>query len=145
VQEAFVAALTTSALPRGDDVGAWLRAITVRKALDWLRKSARRHEQPLPEPGEGQEPAVPSDYPAATVEVLTVRTGLARLKPADRAVLVLADLEGRSMQEVARVLGVTRVAVKLRASRARRRLAKILASASVRSATQGPDTEGMES
>src|SRR5882672_6327292 len=36
VQEAFVAALTTASLPTGD-VGAWLRAITARKALDSLR------------------------------------------------------------------------------------------------------------
>ena len=47
--------LTTSALPTGD-VGAWLRAITARKALDWLRQDARRRERSLPEPGEGAAP-----------------------------------------------------------------------------------------
>ncbi|MDX1388616.1 MAG: sigma factor, partial [Acidobacteriota bacterium] len=40
VQEALIAALTTRALPT-TDVGAWLRAITARKALDFLRRSAR--------------------------------------------------------------------------------------------------------
>jgi len=126
VQEALVAALTTSAIPGGEDVGAWLRAITVRKALDSLRRSARRREQPLPEPGEdGSEPVAP-DNPAVALDVLTVRKGLGRLSATDRAILVLADLEGHSMREVARMLGLTRVAVKLRASRARRRLAGIL-------------------
>jgi len=126
VQEAFVAALTTQALPHGD-VGAWLRAITARKALDWLRKVGRRREQPLPE-GPGQGPAAAGN-PEAGLDALTVRQALATLSPRDRAVLVLADLEGRSMAEVAEALGSTRAAVKLRASRARRRLARILGPA----------------
>ena len=50
VQEAFIAALTTPALPAGD-VGAWLRAIVARKALDSLRRVRRREEQPWPETG----------------------------------------------------------------------------------------------
>jgi len=126
VQEAFIAALTTSALPRGDDVGAWLRAITVRKALDQARRSARRREEPLPTPGEDRDEPVAAGGSSTALDVLRVRRGLAQLAPLDRAVLLLADLEGYSMQEVAQVLGRTRVAVKLRASRARRRLARIL-------------------
>lgn len=126
VQEAFVAALTTSAIPAGEDVGAWLRAITVRKALDALRRSARRREQPLTESGHAGAEPVATENTAAALDVLTIRKGLARLTPIDRAILVLADLEGHSMREVARLLGSTRVAVKLRASRARRRLAGIL-------------------
>jgi RNA polymerase sigma-70 factor (ECF subfamily) len=126
VQEAFIAALTTQALPHGD-LGAWLRAITVRKALDWLRKAGRRREQPLPTPT-GPEP-VADGNPEAGLHALTVRQALATLSAKDRAVLVLADLEGRSMAEVAQTLGSTRAAVKLRASRARRRLARILAPA----------------
>jgi RNA polymerase sigma-70 factor (ECF subfamily) len=139
VQEALVTALTTPALPRGDDVGAWLRAITVRKALDWLRRSARRREQPFSEPGtEGAQP-VAAGNPEAALDVLTVRRLLARLAPLDRAVLVLADLEGRSMAEVADVLGSTRVAVKLRASRARRRLARMVGATGRRVARKGHD------
>ncbi len=120
VQEAFIAALTTPALPRGGDVGAWLRAITARKALDWTRRSARRREQPLSETGEGSAASPPAD------DILTLRTALAHLSPVDRAILVLADIEGRSMGEVAELLGLTRVAVKLRASRARRKLSRML-------------------
>jgi RNA polymerase sigma-70 factor (ECF subfamily) len=132
VQEAFVAALTTPALPRGEDVGAWLRAITVRKALDWQRRTARRLERPLPEPGEENTQPVAAGNPAAALDVLRVRRGLAQLRPVDRAILVLADIEGRSMQEVAQLLGLTRVAVKLRASRARRKLARMLESGRLR-------------
>ncbi len=127
VQEAFIAALTTRAIPTGD-LGAWLRAITARKALDFVRGARRRGEQPLL--GE-DSPAIERGTgavtdPPATLHVLAVRQALARLSSADRAVLVLVDLEGWSMSETARALGFTHVAVRLRAVRARRRLAREL-------------------
>ena len=125
VQEAFVAALTTDALPSGD-VGAWLRAITVRKGLDWLRKNQRLAEQSLPEPDEaGPEPVAPGSS-EDRADVLALRQALGELPAKDRAILLLADVEGRSMAEIAEILGSTRVAVKLRASRARRKLAGML-------------------
>jgi RNA polymerase sigma-70 factor (ECF subfamily) len=125
VQEAFIAALTTSALPEGD-LGAWLRAITVRKALDQMRRSTRRKEQPLPDPGEDSAQLPAADRPGTAVDALTVRAVLSRLSATDRAILVLADVEGRTIAEIASLLGLTRVAVKLRASRARRRLRGML-------------------
>jgi len=125
VQDAFIAALTTSARPTGD-VGAWLRAITVRKALDTLRRARRRGERLLSEIDDaGPEPTA-TDNPASVLDAITVRRGLARLSAIDRAVLVLVDLEGRSMAEAAETLRSTRVAIKLRAVRARRKLARIL-------------------
>jgi RNA polymerase sigma-70 factor (ECF subfamily) len=145
VQEALVAALTTSALPSGD-VGAWLRSIAVRKALDWLRQSKRRAEQPFPEPGQGAPEPRAGGNPEAGIDRLTLRKGLAQLSALDRAVLVLADLEGRSMAEVAQIVGSTRVAVKLRASRARRKLARFLAPvpAATHPADRGIDGEGSQ-
>jgi len=125
VQEAFLAALTTNALPVGD-LGAWLRAITVRKALDVLRRAKRRSEIPLDEPGDGEaEPAV---LPAAPgiVDAGVVRLALEKLAPAERAILVLVDLEGYSMAEAAEILGTNRVAAKVRAFRARKKLALLL-------------------
>jgi RNA polymerase sigma-70 factor (ECF subfamily) len=124
VQEAFIAALTTSTLPTGD-VGAWLRAITARKALDALRSPARRTVQSPRDPvlAAAMEP---SENPASMIEIMAVRQALARLSAADRAVLTLVDLEGRSMRETAVVLGLTGVAVRLRAMRARRKLARLL-------------------
>ena len=125
VQEALIAALTTDALPRGD-VGAWLRAIAARKALDEARRRGRRAEQSLGDP-ETEAPEPPAaGNPGATLEVLVLRQALAALSPSDRAVLTLCDLEGWSMDEAARVLGLTRVATKLRASRARRKLARLI-------------------
>lgn len=119
VQEAFIAALTTTALPAGD-VGAWLRAITVRKSLDALRVAKRTASQDPLETGGGTDGAGSPD------DVLAVREALGRLSPHDRAVLVLVDLEGHSMAEAAAALGTTNVAVRLRAVRARRRLSSLL-------------------
>jgi len=125
VQEAFIAALTTRALPDGD-VGAWLRSIVARKALDAMRGVRRRSESPLPDPTRGdagQDVAAPSSVGVAT---LAVREALARLSPSERAVLVLVDLEGHSMAEAALALGTTNVGTRLRAVRARRKLAHLL-------------------
>ena len=127
VQEAFIAAWTTDALPEGD-LGAWLRAIAARKALDLLRKRKRLAEQSLPGGDEenGPEPALPGDPAETRADVMAARAGLARLAPVDRAILTLVDLEGFSMAEVASALGLTRAAVKLRAMRARRKLARAI-------------------
>jgi len=116
VQEAFIAALTTDALPHGD-VGAWLRSIAARKALDAMRGARRRAETPLDDRRQA---------PAPAADVLAVRQALSRLSAADRAVLVLVDLEGRSMAEAAAALGTTNVGTRLRAVRARRKLARLL-------------------
>jgi RNA polymerase sigma-70 factor (ECF subfamily) len=117
VQEALIAALTTEALPHGD-LGAWLRAIVVRKALDHARRASRRSEVDFDAEAESRSTG---DFPE-TDEVLAVRAAFARLSPADRAVLTLVDVEGFSMAEAARALGATTMAVKWRAVRARRRL-----------------------
>jgi len=116
VQESFIAALTTDALPYGD-VGAWLRSIAARKALDAMRGGRRRAEEPL------DDRCAMATAPA---DVLAVRQALSRLSPADRAVLVLVDLEGHSMAEAAAILGTTNVGARLRAVRARRKLAQLL-------------------
>lgn len=118
VQEAFISALTTPAPPHGD-VGAWLRAIAVRKALDAVRSARRRAERPLPALDAGGRRD-------AADTVLSVRQALARLTVTERAILVLVDLEGHSMAEAAAALGVTNVGARLRAVRARRKLAKLL-------------------
>jgi len=140
VQEAFIAALTTSALPTGD-VGAWLRSITARKAIDAGRQVARRRERDLPEPGGPEpEPAAP-DRAETPLTTIAVRRALAALSPLDRAVLTLVDLEGFSMAEAAQAVGSTVVAVKWRAVRARRRLRLLIEGAPAGAGTE-PAGEG---
>jgi len=51
---------------------------------------------------------------------------LAGLQPADRFLLVLLEVEGWSVAEIAERLGWSRVNVKVRAHRARQRLRRVL-------------------
>ena len=124
VQDALIAAWSTDALPNGD-VGAWLRAIAVRKALDGRRRSRRLAEQPLPL----EEPVPPATGKDALAGVALERA-FRHLAAGDRAVLVLVEVEGLSMAEAARNLGTTTMAVKWRAVRARRRLRALLTGSS---------------
>jgi RNA polymerase sigma-70 factor (ECF subfamily) len=118
VQDALVAALTTNALPSGD-TGAWLRAIAARKALDLLRRSRRRGALEI---DRSEEPMTGGD----AVDVIAARQALAALSATDRAVLTLVDLDGYTTVEAADALGLSRVAVRLRVSRARRKLRRLL-------------------
>ena len=120
VQDALIAAWSTDALPTGD-VGAWLRTIAVRKALDGRRRSRRLAEDPLPT--EEQVFPVPAKDALAGV---ALDRAFRELSAADRAVLVLVEVEGHSMTEAATSLGTTTMAVKWRAVRARRRLRALL-------------------
>ena len=69
------------------------------------------------------EPAVRGGDPSAGVEVERL---LATLPPADRFVLLMLDGEGWSVAEIAAKLGWSRVNVKVRAHRARKRLRELL-------------------
>ena len=51
---------------------------------------------------------------------------LEELSPRRRAVIVLREIEGASVQEIARLLGVTAVTVRWHHSRGRRELRRIL-------------------
>ena len=97
----------------------WLTRICLNCCYDQLKRR-RRPECALP-----TEPhaAAPSHDPTAGVEVERI---LARLPAADRFVLLLLDGEGWSVAEIAERLGWTRVNVKVRAHRARRKLRGIL-------------------
>jgi len=125
VQEALLAAFTTTALPSGD-TGAWLRSIVVRKALDWHRQHKRRSEDSIDDAPAWAELPAGIDEEHRSLSAMAVRQGLEKLSEKDRAVLVLVDLEGATMAEAASVIGATALAVKVRAVRARRRLAVIL-------------------
>ncbi len=99
----------------------WVRRIAVRLATDELR---RRPSAELTD----DEPDL-SPGPEATFETLDAlerfRLQLAALPAAQRAVVVMRDVEGFSIQETAEQLGITPAAVKMRLSRARQSLASL--------------------
>ena len=129
LQEAFVAAWRHAGDFRGDgSARSWLLTIARRQ----VARAARR---PVPEPAGDTESierlgvAAGWGRPGAAVGEETrlgVREAFERLAAADRAVLVLRDLEGLSTDEAAAVLGIGERALKSRLHRARLRLAALL-------------------
>ena len=69
-------------------------------------------------------PAVTSieDAAAARLDLDTVEQGLARLPETYRSVIVLRDVYGLTIDEMAQQLGVSNVTAKVRLHRARKRL-----------------------
>jgi RNA polymerase sigma-70 factor (ECF subfamily) len=99
--------------------GGWLRRIVVRCALDILRR--RRPETPLT----GSERAGGAEERAIETRSRLAHA-LARISALDREILTSVKGEGKPVAEVARELGMTSVAARVRLHRARAKLKKIL-------------------
>lgn len=97
----------------------WLTRVCLNCCYERLRKR-RLKELPL-EPG--VEPATRTPAPEAALEVERL---LGTLKAEDRFILLLLDGEGWSVAEIAERLGWTKVNVKVRAHRARKKLRQLL-------------------
>jgi RNA polymerase sigma-70 factor (ECF subfamily) len=109
----------------------WVSRIAVRVALDHLRKEkGRRNEIGLPELGEdaldwlrsGEEKSEMESRAAAEILDLAMR----ELSPADRVVITMQAIEGRSVKEISAATGSSGVAVRVRALRARAKLRSAL-------------------
>ncbi|MFG1761842.1 RNA polymerase sigma factor SigM [Micromonospora parva] len=132
LQDALLSAHRAAARFRGDSaVTTWLHRIVVNACLDRIRRRQAHPTVPLPdgnraEDGSGtgrSEPAAPAtDHDT----VLVVREALAALPVEQRAALVLVDVQGYPVAEVARILGVAEGTVKSRCARGRARLAVLL-------------------
>jgi RNA polymerase sigma-70 factor (ECF subfamily) len=127
VQEAFLrAARRPAAVPQGaQPEEAWL----VRTLINLCRDRHRRHgvrsrgDSTL---RQAEREAIPSHPEDAAVARATVQAALARLSPRRRAAIVLHELEGVPVREVARLLGVAEVTVRWHLLAARRDLASLL-------------------
>ncbi|GAA2366593.1 hypothetical protein Cme02nite_29930 [Catellatospora methionotrophica] len=100
---------------------AWLYATARHLIANELRARARRER--LSAKAAVTAEAVVDDHAGQVGEHLRVRAVLAGLSPADQEVLRLAEWEALDVAEMAIVLGCSRVAVKVRLHRARRRFA----------------------
>ena len=105
----------------------WVSRIAVRTCYDALRK--QRHDKrhlPLDEMGvELQDRRIDAQLSAAEARSV-VLWAVARLKPEERLVITLMELEEKSVKEIAGLTGWTEVNVKVRAWRARQALKRIL-------------------
>ncbi len=137
LQETFVKAYR--ALPNFDgrsQLSTWLYRIAVNEALMVLRRKEVETisvDAPL-SPEEEQEHIELVDWCCIPEEELlsaetrqVLEEAVARLPASLRMVFLLRDVEGLSTREVAETLGLSEGAVKVRLSRARERLRKLLA------------------
>ncbi len=101
-------------------VGSWLHRIVVNACLDRLRRAKAHRTAPL-------EDVYPVPDRTAQVETaIGVQHALMRLPLEQRAAVVAVDMQGYSIADTARMLGVAEGTVKSRCARARVRLAQLL-------------------
>jgi RNA polymerase sigma-70 factor (ECF subfamily) len=131
-QEVFVRVYLTLNSYRAEigSLSGWLMHVTRNLLIDRYRR-ARRHERfhPIREPYLSvHDPHAPNplQYLARDEAAVRVHTALQRLSPNTRSVIVLHDLEGLALDEVAAILHVPVGTVKSRMIRGRRELARIL-------------------
>ena len=116
----------------------WLSRIAARECYDYWRRRYRSREATFADCApDGAAAWVAQVAAAASTEAYTravagaaareiLQWALARLSAADRMVVSLVHLEGLSVADSATALGWTRVNVKVRSMRARRRLRRII-------------------
>jgi RNA polymerase sigma-70 factor (ECF subfamily) len=132
LQDALLSAFRRAETFRGDaQVSTWLHRIVVNAALDRLRRNRARPSDPLPEDEDRvaaiAEKRAESD-PAETSERRTdVMQALSQLTEEQRTAIVLVDMEGYSVDEVAELVDCAPGTVKSRCARGRARLVPLLA------------------
>ncbi|WP_431974614.1 RNA polymerase sigma factor SigM [Micromonospora haikouensis] len=151
LQDALLSAHRAAARFRGDSaVTTWLHRIVVNACLDRIRRRQAHPTVPLPDGTHGADggPSTGGVEPAAPVQdhdtALVVRQALAELPVEQRAALILVDVQGYPVAEVARILDVAEGTVKSRCARGRARLAVALGHLRTGALPDGPagDTAG---
>ncbi len=131
LQDALISAYRRAHQFRGDSaVTTWLHRIVVNASLDRLRRRAVRAADVLPDDNEALPGAVvadPVDHMDRREVQLMVTAALAELPEDQRAAILLVDVEGWSVEDAARELGIPEGTVKSRCFRGRAKLAKTLA------------------
>jgi RNA polymerase sigma-70 factor (ECF subfamily) len=126
LQEAFISAFRAASSFRAESqVTTWLHRIVVNACLDRVRRRQARPTVPLPETGPG-EPVADGDAMADRETRLVVGEALAALPEEQRVPIVLVDVDGYSVADTARLLGIAEGTVKSRCARGRAKLAKSL-------------------
>jgi RNA polymerase sigma-70 factor (ECF subfamily) len=122
LQDAMLSAHRNAPTFRCDaSVSSWLYRIVVNACLDRLRRNKSHPTSALEYAvGSGSDPTPRIDT------ALVVERALMQLPVEQRAVVVAVDMQGYSVAETARLLGIPAGTVKSRCSRARAKLAKSL-------------------
>jgi RNA polymerase sigma-70 factor (ECF subfamily) len=122
LQDAMLSAHRNAPLFRRDSsVSSWLYRIVVNACLDRLRRNKSHPTSALEYAvGSGSDPTPRIDT------ALVVERALMQLPVEQRAAVVAVDMQGYSVAETARLLGIPEGTVKSRCSRARAKLATAL-------------------
>ncbi len=122
LQDAMLSAHRGAASFRNDSaVSSWLYRIVVNACLDRLRRNKNHLNVRL------EDDTYPmSDPTSRTDTAVVVQRALMRLPVDQRAAVVAVDMQGYSVADAARLLGVPQGTVKSRCARARARLALML-------------------
>ena len=132
-QETFVKAFRSlAAFDTTRRLSSWLFRIAHHTAIDAMRRShPSQGAPPAPLPASADGPREPSTPPAPDpVERqelgLALEAALARLRPDQRAAIVMRYENGLSFDEIGTVLGVPEVTARSHVHRARKELARLL-------------------
>lgn len=126
VQETFITVFRKVGQFEGKSAfSTWIYRVAVNTCYDVLRKAKRHKTDELPD---GQDPVDPSSDDALTSIELRpdITAALERLPEEFRPAIVLSDLEGLPLREVADIIGVPVGTVKSRVFRGRKLLAEAL-------------------
>ena len=128
VQEAFLRIVRSpNAVPHGaSSEEAWLVRILINVCRDQWRRKASRGRLDVQYRGELRN-HVADSHEAALVARSTVWHALQQLSPRRRAAIVLYELEGLGIPEIASMLGVSAITVRWHLSLGRRELAGVIA------------------
>jgi RNA polymerase sigma factor (sigma-70 family) len=130
VQDTFVAVWRNAARfrPSQGDAGAWIWTIGSRRLVSVLRGRGSRWIGGGPELGEADQPiASAEDVVLLGVEHGDLGAAIARLSPELRSAIRATVLDGLTVREAARLLGVPEGTVKTRVMRAKAQLREHLA------------------
>ena len=127
VQETFLrVARSPSSVPAGPrSEEAWLVRVLVNVCRDqWRRKASRQRLDEKYQAAAG--PAATPNPEHALIAQSTIWRALQELAPRRRMALILYELDGIAIPEIARLLGVSAITVRWHLSRGRKELAQFL-------------------
>jgi RNA polymerase sigma-70 factor (ECF subfamily) len=125
VQETFIAVFRGLAKFRGESrLSTWIDRIAVRVALDHVRTRGRTPVPVLGAIEDAADPSTPDAQAHARDGLRRLYAALAELAPEARIAFALYAIDGRSIADVAKLVGTSVVTAKLRIWRARRELMK---------------------
>jgi RNA polymerase sigma-70 factor (ECF subfamily) len=123
LQDAFVEIFRSLPRYRGESkLSTWAGPIAARVAFHYLRSKRARNDKSAFMPVQLHLVGSPEDQAHHREGLQRLYRLLQRMKPEQHIALALFMIDGRSIEEVAEMTGVTIVAAKNRISRARRKL-----------------------